>query len=374
MKILQIGKFPKEHCGGVESAVFGLSEALSRGHVVEVVTSGLEIKGEVERSGNLTVRKLPTWGVLFSAPLTPSLISYLRKASFDIIQISFQNPMAVLAYWLARPKGKLVIWYHHDIVRQRFLGLLIAPLLRWMMRRADAIVATSAAYAKSSRLLKAWAAKTAVIALGVDGGPLNDPREIDWAGRIQAHYGAPLVLFIGRLVYYKGLGTLIEAMRGLDAKLLIIGSGPLEPELRKLADKLELNGKVIFEKLPREEPIGRYLHACDLLVLPSVERTEAYGLTLLEAMACGKPVVATELGTGTSFVCEHESNGLVVPPGDVKALRGALARLLADPALRRRLGEEGRRRFKRSFTAEAMAKSFVSLYEKLLLSRHASGI
>lgn len=374
MKILQIGKFPKEHCGGVESAVFGLSEILSRDHEVEVVTSSLGRNGGVERAGNLTVRKLPTWGVLFSTPLTPSLISYLRTARFDVIQISFQNPMAVLAYGLARPKGKLVIWYHHDIVRQRLLGLLIGPMLRWILRRADAVVATSSAYAKSSRLLKDWAGKTVIIPLGIDGGPLNDPREVDWARRIQDRYGAPLVLFIGRLVYYKGLGTLIEAMKGLDAKLLIIGSGPLELELQKLAEDSGLEDRVIFEKVPPEESLGRYIHSCDLLALPSIERTEAYGLTLLEAMACGKPVIATELGTGTSFVCEHEKNGLVVPPRSVRALHDAMKRLLSDPALGRRLGGEGRRRFKAKFTGEAMAKSFVALYEKLLLSRHAPGI
>ncbi|MFA5139865.1 MAG: glycosyltransferase [Elusimicrobiota bacterium] len=366
MRILQVGKFPKEYCGGVERAVFTLSERLAQEHDVEVVTSNLAPRLKTERSGRLVHHSLPTWLQLFSTPITPSLFAYFRSARFDVVQISFQNPMAAAAYLWARPQGKLVVWYHHDIIRQRLLGPLIAPLLSRVLKAADRIVATSGPYARSSKTLAGFLEKTTVIPLGVDAERLNEERGISESRRIRSEYGSPIVLFIGRLVYYKGLPVLLEAMKGVAARLLVIGSGPLEAELKRLAAGPGLAGKVTFRSVPQEEPLGKYLHACDLLVLPSTERTEAYGLTLLEAMACAKPVIATELGTGTSFVCQHGINGLVVPPGDAAALRSAIQAVLSDPDKARRMGEAGRGRVRDRFTLEGMARQFVGLYRQLL--------
>jgi rhamnosyl/mannosyltransferase len=366
VRILQVGKFPKEHCGGVENAVFSLSEALARDHEVEVVTSSLDGRAAESRDAGVRVRSLPTWGRLFSAPITPSLISYLKRASgFDVIQISFQNPMAALAYALARPEGRLVVWYHHDIIRQRLLGLFLHPLIRHVLSKASRIVATSASYAAGSGVLRRFSHKTTVIPLGIDISRFQTQAARSEAKAIRSRHGAPLILFVGRLVYYKGLPTLLEAMPGLEARLLIIGQGPLEASLRAQVESLGLGGKVDFLKVPREESVAPYLHACDLLVLPSTERTEAFGLVLLEAMACGKPVVATELGTGTSFVCQDKVTGLVVPPRDAPALSRALRSLLSDPDRARRMGEEGKKRAASLFSLQTMADSFVKLYQGL---------
>ncbi|MFH1620162.1 MAG: glycosyltransferase [bacterium] len=367
MKILQIGKFPREYCGGVENAVFSLSETLSKNHDVEVVTGSLGRCGGVERSARIVCRRLPTWFRLFSTPITPALLPYLRQASgFDIIQISFQNPMAVMAYLLARPEGKLVVWYHHDIVRQSAAGFFFYPFLYQVLKKASAIVATSAPYAASSGLLRRFSGKTTVIPLGIDDEALNIEADIAESRRVRSRLGSPLVLFVGRLVYYKGLPFLIEAMRGLDARLLIIGRGPMETQLREQAARLGITYKIIFQKVPLEESIARYLHACDLLVLPSTKRTEAFGIALLETMACAKPVVTTELGTGTSFVCRHGETGLVVPPRDATALREAIRMLLSDPDMARRMGKEGKKRVERYFSIHAMTESFLGLYGRLL--------
>lgn len=366
MRILQVGKFPKEHCGGVENAVFSLSEALARDHDVEVVTSSLDAGAGESRSGRLLCRRLPTWFKFFSTPFTPALVGTLRRApAFDVVQVSFQNPMAVLAYLLARPQGRLVVWYHHDIVRQRFLGRLLSPVIDIMLTRASRIVATSSAYALSSPVLSRFPEKTEVIPLGVDLAPFQAPEALAQAREIRARHGRPLVLFIGRLVYYKGLPYLIEAMRDLDADLLIIGQGPWETRLRAQAQSLGSAARIEFLRVARGQSLAPYLHACDLLALPSTERTEAYGLVQLEAMACGKPVVATELGTGTSFVCQHGVTGLVVPPRDPAALRQAIGSLLADPARAQRMGREGRKRVEEHFTIRQMADAFVKLYERL---------
>ena len=258
------------------------------------------------------------------------------------------------------------MWYHHDIVRQRLLAPLVGPLLSRVLEKADRIVATSLPYARSSKALSGFLDKTTVIPLGVDAARLNEASEVSESRRVRSECGSPLVLFIGRLVYYKGLPVLLDAMKGVEARLLIIGDGPLKAELRRLAAGPGLAGKVLFRSVPQEEPLGKYLHACDLLALPSTERTEAYGLALLEAMACGKPVIATELGTGTSFVCRDGIDGLIVPPRDPAALRSAIRALLSDPAKARRMGEAGRDRVREQFTLEEMARQFVGLYRQLL--------
>ncbi|MBI5882769.1 MAG: glycosyltransferase [Elusimicrobia bacterium] len=370
MRILQVGKFPKEYSGGVERAVFSLSSELAKEHDVEVVTSSLNGSPKTESSGRLTHHCLPTWFRLFSTPVSPSLAAHLRAARCDVIQISFQNPMAAAAYLLARPGAKLVVWYHHDVIRQKRLGRLLSPILSRVLEKADRVVATSAAYAASSPALAAFKDKTVVIPLGVDPAPLNDPAEISASARIRKECGLeggpPLVLFVGRLVYYKGLSWLLEAMKGLDARLLVIGDGPLEEELKAQAADPRLAGKVMFRKVDHSEPLGRYFHACDVLALPSSERTEAFGLVLLEAMACAKPVVATELGTGTSFVCKNGITGLVVPPRNSAALGKAISSILSDPAMARRMGKAGKARMLEHFTLEKMARSFAGLYQGLL--------
>jgi rhamnosyl/mannosyltransferase len=364
MRILQVGKYPKERCGGVETAVYGLSEELAKAHDVEVLVCGP--RARLETRGRVTEDVAPIWATVFSTPLAPGLLARLRGArGFDVVQVSLQNPLAVLAYLLTRPPGKLVVWYHHDIVRQKRLGPLFAPIQAAFLRRADAIVATSRAYADSSAALRPFQDKVTVIPLGVPSEHASQ-ESLTSGRRLRDRFGGPLIVFVGRLVYYKGLPVLLEAMVGLDAKLVIVGTGPMDAELRAQAARLGLSDRVFFEFVPYEESVTAYFLAADAVVLPSTERTEAFGLSLLEAMACGKPVVATELGTGTSVVCEDGVNGIVVPPGDSAALRSALKRLLEDPALARRFGEAGREKVRTHYSVEAMTRSFVELYQRLL--------
>ncbi|MBI3300318.1 MAG: glycosyltransferase [Elusimicrobia bacterium] len=369
MKVLHVGKYPPDHSGGLETAFFALSERLAAHFDLDAVCSSVAGKGGAQKSGRLSCLVLPTWFTAFSTPVTPSLVGFLRRArGYDLIQLSFQNPMSLLAYLLARPPGKLVVWWHHDIVRQRVTGLLLRPFMELILRRADAIVVGTRSYARSSEMLRRFSAKVRVIPYGIELEPYGAKEGIDGGREIRRRLGGPLLLFVGRHVYYKGLRHLIEAMSGLDAKLLVIGRGPLEAESRRLAARLGLGERVIFEDVPAGQPLAPYMHAADLLVLPSTHRTESFGLVLLEAMACGKPVVATELGTGTSEVCLGGVNGLVVPPGDAAALRKAINAIITDGETARRMGEAGRSRAA-SFSSAAMAESFRGLYETLCGAR-----
>lgn len=365
MKVLQVGKFSPDYSGGVEISFFGLAERLADHCEVDIVCSSVDRSAHTESLGEATCYCLPTWLTIFSTPITPALVGFLRRArDYDVISIAFQNPMAVVAYLLARPPGKLVVWWHHDIVRQRLMGFLFQPLLNLILKRADVIVATSAAYAASSAVLSRFQAKVEVIPLGIDLEPWGRPDHIEKGRAIRRTEGGPLVVFVGRHVYYKGLRYLLEALPGLDVRLLAIGRGPLEGELKDLSIRLGVTDRVRFLDVPSGEPVAPYFHAADLFVLPSSHRTEAFGLVLLEAMACGKPVVTTELGTGTSYVCQDGITGRVVPPQDPAALHRAIASLLADPATSRAMGEAGKKRAS-GFGADVMAAAFLGLYRRL---------
>ena len=138
------------------------------------------------------------------------------------------------------------------------------------------------------------------------------------------------MLFVGRLVYYKGLEYLIEAMRWVpDAVLVVVGTGPLRGRLQRLSEQwLGCPGKVVFLGAVAEHDLCAWYHACDVFVLPSVELSEAFGLVQLEAMACAKPVVTTDLPTGVTYVNQHGHTGLVVPRRNSRALAEAINILL----------------------------------------------
>jgi len=183
---------------------------------------------------------------------------------------------------------------------------------------------------------------------------------------IRNTYGKKIVLFVGRLVYYKGLDRLIDAMRGLDAVLLIIGTGPLEKGLRQKADSAGLAGRTVFLRETGDEELAAYYHACDVFCLPSIERSEAFGIVQLEAMACGKPVVSTNLPSGVPYVNRDGVTGLTVEPGDTAALHGALRRLLEDEDTALVFGAAGRERVRKEFTEEQMIDKYFNLYQKIL--------
>jgi rhamnosyl/mannosyltransferase len=183
---------------------------------------------------------------------------------------------------------------------------------------------------------------------------------------IRRAYGSPLLLFVGKLRYYKGLQYLLAAMSEIPCRLLIVGSGPMESHWRQLAQSLGLTGKVVFLGQVRDEDLPSYYHASDIFVLPASERSEAFGTVQVEAMACGKPVVCTELGTGTSFVNLHGETGLVVSPRDPTALGSAICTLLQDEQLRREMGHRARARAHSEFSLPTMVDRITSLYERIL--------
>ncbi len=302
----------------------------------------------------------------FGAPVCPSMVQALRSTKADLLHIHLPNPIAVLAYLASGFSGPLVFTYHSDIVRQKLLGSAFSAILHRALDRSAAIIATSDKYIETSPILQAHRDKCRVIPLGI---PLErfhspDPHIVDW---IRNQYGPSIVVAVGRLVHYKGFEHLIRAMKRVDGHLLLIGNGPLRAELEALARSLGIHERVTI--LSGVADVVPYYHAADVFVLPSVNRSEAFGLVQVEAMACGKPVVNTQLASGVTFVSRHEETGITVPPSDANALSAALNTLLKSPEMRARLGSAARIRVATEFNVEVMANRTLAVYEAVMKGR-----
>jgi rhamnosyl/mannosyltransferase len=298
--------------------------------------------------------------------LSPDLPWHLANADADVIVLHEPNPMALVAYALARPTARLIVWVHSEVIRPRWqYRLFYHPFLTFVLKRAMRIVVSSPPLLNIPALVP-YRRKCAVISFGLERERYRLTSSIASHVRVIRGTQTPIILFVGRLVPYKGVDVLLRAVKGLDAETIIVGDGPCRVPLTGLASDLGLNERVRFVGETTEEQLQAWYHACDVLVLPSVSRQEAFGMVQLEAMLCGHPVVSTELGTGSSWVNQHEHTGLVVPPGDVGALRDALSRLVNDPELRDRLGDAARARVLEMFTAETMCRSTLSLYRDVM--------
>jgi rhamnosyl/mannosyltransferase len=182
----------------------------------------------------------------------------------------------------------------------------------------------------------------------------------------EASESGHIIFALGRHVYYKGFDVLIEAMQHIDAQLILGGDGPLKEELQQQAERLGVSHKVLFIGSIPEVDLAAYFNACDVFCLPSVEQSEAFGLVQLEAMACGKPVVCTQLNNGVNVVNQAGVTGLAVPVRDATALAGALNMLLNDDALLSKLGQQAKTHAISGYSLTAMSNSHAALYHMLL--------
>lgn len=365
VKLLHIYKDYYPVLGGIENHLRLLAEGLAkRGLEVTVLVTNLTGETTTLEMNGVRVIKAGRLATLASTPLSLSLPLIVRRLKPDIAHLHFPYPWGELAHlWLGRAR-RTVITYHSDIVRQRSLLRFYEPFLWRLLAKADRIIASSDHYLEGSFYLSRYADKSAVIPYGIDLKRFNSLPAC--AETIKERHGSPLLLFVGRLRYYKGLQYLLEAMRDIEARLLIVGKGPMEKEWLNLTTELGLAKRVTFMGEVPEEELPLYYHACDIFVLPASERSEAFGIVQLEAMACGKPVICTELGTGTSYVNIHGLTGLVVPPRDPAALAGAIERLSSDRGLREEMGQRAKERVEKEFSHERMINSTLALYEEVL--------
>ena len=368
-RILQIGKFYPPYRGGMETHLEALCRELIKRVDLEVVVSneGRETTREVFDGVPLT--RLGRVATLASAPLTPGLQSAITRSGADLVHVHLPHPTAIIAYLLSGHRGPVVATYHSDIVRQRLLGAAFSAILHRFLRRCAAIICTSPQYIESSAVLQRHRDRCRVIPFSIPLEPLQSVVDAE-VETIRRRYGERLVLAVGRMVGYKGFEHLVAAMAQVRGTLILIGTGPLRDALERQARDAGLAERVCF--LGNVSDIAPFYHAADVFALPSVARSEAFGLVQLEAMACGKPVVNTRLPTGVVHVSPDGVTGLTVPPGDPGALAGAINRLLDDPALRSRLGRAGQRRAREEFSVAVMIERTLDLYGEVLGRRRVA--
>lgn len=365
MKVLQVYKDYSPVLGGIENHIRLLCRGLRDCPDIEptVLVTSPKTRTSIEEIDGVRVIKAGRLATISSTPISLSLFYWMNRLEADLIHLHTPYPVGELAYLLCGRGRKMVVTYHSDVVRQKYLRPFYEPILKRILFQSSAIVASSPNYIRTSRYLAPWVKKCVVIPYGIDLERLALTDSVrQRVEEIRQTHGHPLILFVGLLRYYKGLSFLIEAMRQIDARLLVVGEGPERKKWESLRRKLSLKEKVTFLGHVSDPELVALYHASDVSVLPSIHRSEAFGIVQLEAMACGKPVVSTELDTGTSFVNLHGTTGLVVPPEDSTALAKAINDLLSDPGLRHSLGEAARGRVKDQFSSRTMLENLLQLY------------
>lgn len=374
MRVLQFGRFWNEQHGGLERHVSLLSKGLAaQGIDVVNLVATVGQHGHDETDGRYRLIQARSFGMAYGTALAPALVlkalALHRQEPFDLFHLHFPDPLSHLASMMLPRAVPRVITWHSDIIRQKKLLALYQPFLRRITRQADALVAATQAHFDVSTQIPhdIPAQRRHVIPYGLDYAPLVlNPRTAALRDELRARaQGRGLVFALGRHVYYKGFDVLIEALQHTDAFLVLGGDGPLRPQLEQQAAALGVSNRVLFSGRIAEEDLAAYFNACDVFCLPSVEPSEAFGLVQLEAMACGKPVVCTQLNNGVNVVNVDGHTGFAVPVRDPVALGHCLARLLQDDALREKLGLQALAHT-RNYSVPTMAASHIRLYQDLL--------
>ncbi|NIR49846.1 glycosyltransferase [candidate division KSB1 bacterium] len=370
IKLIQLGKYYYPVPGGMETHLYDTCNQLKHKYDVEVLVANTQPRTVVQYVAGVRVQRMANLGEVFSSPICPTLPNHLVKSNGNpagLIQLHLPNPMAHISYLLARPQGRLIVTWHSDIIKQKWLSKVYRTQLYHLLERADCIVATSPNYINHSPFLNKYEHKCAVVPLGIRVEKFRASYEVNRkASLIRQRYDRPIILFVGRLTYYKGLDVLLESADRIPAKFLLIGTGPLQQKVQRLVDQNGLADKIFLLHNVTDDDLVSYYHACDLAVLPSNERSEAFGIVQLEAMTCGKPVVSTNLTTGVPWVNRHGETGLVVPVNDPAKLAEAINYLLKNERERIRLGENGQRRVERHFTLEKVTQKLEQVYHQVL--------
>ena len=371
MKILHFYKtsFP-DTMGGIEQVINQIASGCNQHNVVTDVLSLtphrsprlISVNGYSVHRARLDLQFAST-GFSFSAFLR---FSQLAKNA-DVIHYHFPWPFMDLVHFATKLKKPTVVTYHSDIIRQKFLLKLYRPLMFKFLSNVSHIVATSPNYLATSDVLDKFQSKVSVIPIGLNKKMYPEPTEkkLSYWG---TKFGSKFFLFVGVLRYYKGLNILMEAAQSTDYPIVIVGAGPIIDELKTQIIKLRLNNVFLLGYLNDDDKVA-LLTLCLGIVFPSYLRSEAFGVSLLEGAMFGKPMISSEIGTGTSFININGETGLVVPPSNPLALREAMNYLWENPERAYAMGRSAEARYWQYFTSDKMVNSYVDLYQTLLKNK-----
>ena len=368
MRVLHFYKtsFP-DTMGGVEQVINQIARGVSKlGIKTDVLyLTPEQVPRTVEIDGYLAHRARLDFQIASTGFSVSAFRRFAQLAKMaDVIHYHFPWPFMDVVHFATMVKKPTVVTYHSDIIRQKHLLKIYRPLKLKFLGDMNRIVATSPNYLATSNVLSRYKQKVSVIPIGLDKAtyPVPSSEKLSyWQNKI----GRKFFLFVGVIRYYKGLHILMEAAKGLDYPIVIVGAGPIEGKLKQQAIKLGLRNIHFLGHLPDEDKVA-LLTLCYGILFPSHLRSEAFGISLLEGAMYGKPMISSEIGTGTTFINIGNETGLVVPPSDPLALRQAMQYLWEHPELAAEMGQKAEQRFRDHFTADQMVDSYVELYRDLV--------
>ena len=373
MRVLHFFKtYMPESVGGIEQVIYQLCQSgITLGIHGEVLTLSANPRPREVMVADHKVHRAKLDIQLASTGFSYSVLKRFRElaAQADVINYHFPWPFMDLVHFSSAVKKPVVVTYHSDIVRQKNLLRLYSPLMHRFLGQADRIVAASPNYLATSQVLKHYRNKTVVVPYGLDKSSYPVPTDTCVEGWCQ-RFGERFFLFVGVMRYYKGLHILLEAAQGTGYPIVIVGAGPLEQELREQAAVLGLDHVHFVGRLGEEDKVA-LLQLCTAILFPSHLRSEAFGISLLEGAMYGKPMISSEIGTGTSYINIHNETGLVVPPSDPLAFRAAMRTLWDNPLQALAMGQKAALRYEQLFTAEQMGRQMAKIYREVVAEKSA---
>ena len=369
--IVILGKYYPPEFGGVERYTRDVARIAAKRHRVTVVVHNIGRKDHIETDGEVKVIRCGTAKIVKAQPISPSMLRHLRSLQPDLVHFNAPNFWAAGMLLLASYKAPLIITHHADVFGRRVLKHAVMPLYRHHVRRAQAVAVTSRKNAALSTDLPPNTSHVVEIPWGVDQSkyvPLDEALRPQMMAERQQRFGAgPIVGFVGRFVRYKALPVLIEALTRLpEVRAVLVGDGPLRSQVEQQAKAAGLMERMHFLGGLDEQSKINVMKMMDMLVLPSNETTEAFGIAQVEAHLLGLPVIATNLPTGVTDITLDGQTGLLVPPDDPQGIADAITRLVDNPVYARDLGANGRQRALRHFTLEAFEHKWTRLIDAVL--------
>lgn len=328
-----------------------------------LVCSPRHEKGDIRELNKVKIHQASSFAYVLGMPLSLAFFHKFRRLckNSDIVFLHHPFPLGFAAAYLFCGSKPIVVWYHADITRQKLSKLLFLPIIHNILKKAKVIFVSHESLATHSLILRLYKDKCQAIAFGINPKDFEvNEKILSEAESIRNGFPTPILISVGRLVYYKGYEYLIEAMRNVSAHLLIIGKGRLKSKLLRLAEQLGVSGKLTF--IDSAEKLQPYFYASDIFILPSTSSAEAFGVVQLEAMACGLPVINTNLPTAVPYVSKHLETGITVEPHNSGELASAINRLLSKNYLRLEMGKRAKERVNSFFSDQQMIdKTFQTL-------------
>ena len=371
MKVLHFYRtyLPATH-GGIEEAIRQTCVATGK-HGVEnrvLTLAPVERTETLERPEAQVIRVPLQWEPSSCSMGIGTFSAYREQAKWaDVIHMHYPWPFADLVHLVSAVNKPVVLTYHSDIMRQRRLELVYAPLRSRFLSKVDRLISTSPGYQANSPILQQYADKCEVIPLGLCPDTYTDatPQVLE---QVRQQYGQDFFLFVGVLRYYKGLHVLLQAAALSGLPVVIAGAGPEEAALKQKAAELGLDN-LVFAGFVSDEVKTALFTLCRAVVFPSFLRSEAFGVTLLEGQLYSRALISCEIGTGTSYVNQHGETGLVIPPDDAPALAAAMQQLQDNPALADTMGQAGHHRLQTLFSGERVGREYIRVYQELLANK-----